>query len=573
MRRRTVLTGVILLAAAAAIAYFGAHRRAGPPDTILRPAPPALPEPTAEEQAAYLYATFKGGARTLLKGEQILLWRDFGEYPLAALGKPALDLLLAEERYREYGAAPNILAGVLRILPGIPGAGDHERLYPFLTHWLDPAHLPRTSEGADWASDVRLLVFNIFGAFPAPAAVPFCLEELGRKERPHDLRRIALAVLLANRRTDVLVEVFDELPPNADEEAPDLRLELILGLYRTAAPRHGAAGRALVAEAEPLLRRALESDRPAERMNAMGVLLRLGRKEMEERLIGFYETMLARKDPRAAWSALLLLNEDRPHPYVRARCLEQLELPAPTLGFEWAAKLVCRHWPGEREALETVWQEVERRENLTPLSVLPCLARLDRARAAAYLKGELRSGVTGRVGDAVKLIVGERLTELGPALLDLVREIPRVRRPLIYHPLVSLRTPGTEALLLAEMANRKDDMLRGAAAVELLNLSTPRGLAHLGEELERGDTVVLRSLFVSAKGSGRAGVPEALVAPTLEALRGMPDEGDRRTALFILRYRGTLDGSREGLIEAYRREPSRRLANEIRQVLLELAHR
>lgn len=573
MSRRTVLSGLILLAAAAAIAYFGARRRGGLPDTILRPAPPALPEPTTEEKAAYLYATFKGGARTLLKGQQILLWRDFGEYPLAAMGKPALDLLLAEERYREYRAAPNILAGVLRILPGVPGAGGHERLYPFLTYWLDPAHLPRPSEGANWAADVRLLAFNIFGAFPAPAAVPFCLEELGRTERLHDLRRTALAVLLANRRTDVLVELYDELPPNAAEEAPDLRIELLLGLYRTAAPRHGAAGRALVAETEPLLRRALESERPGERMNAMGVLLRLGRKEMEGRLIDFYETMLAQKDPRAAWSALLLLNEDRPHPYVRARCLEQLEHPAPTVGFEWAARLVCRHWPGEQDALETVWREVERRENLSPLFVLPCLASLDRARAVAYLKGELESGDTARVGDAVKLIVGQRLTELGPALLDLVRAIPRVRRPLIYHPLVSLRTPGTEALLLAEMADRKDEMLRGAAAVELLNLGAPRGLAHLGRELERGDAVVLRSLFVAAKGSGRAGVPESLVAPTLRALRVMPDEGHRRTALFILRYRGTLEGSREGLIEAYRREPSRRLANEIRQVLLELAHR
>jgi hypothetical protein len=68
-------------------------------------------------------------------------------------------------------------------------------------------------------------------------------------------------------------------------------------------------------------------------------------------------------------------------------------------------------------------------------------------------------------------------------------------------------------------------------------------------------------------------VPESLVGPLLTALRVLPDEDDRRTALFILRYRGTLSGAREGLLEAYRREPSRRVATEIRQVLVELAHR
>jgi hypothetical protein len=563
----------MILVAAAVIVYVGSRRGGGRPDPILRPAPAALPQPTAAEKAEHLYATFRSGRRTVLKGEQILLWRDFGEFPLLRMGKPALDVLLAEERLREYGAAPNILAGVLRILPGIPGAGVHPRLYPFLTHWLDPARLPKPNERANWVADVRLLVFNVFGAFPAPAAVPFCLDEMARNERVHDLRRTSLAVLLATRHTDVLQDLFDGLPPNAEEEAPDLRIELILGLYRTATPRQGAAGRALVAEMEPILRRAIESSRPAERYNAMGVLLRLGHTEMEERLIDFYETATANGDPRAAWSALLVLNRDRAHPYVRARCLEQLEHPSPTLGFEWSARLVCQWWPEEKEALETIWAEVERRENLSPMFVLPSLVRLDRDRAVAYLKRELQSGETSRVGDAVRLIVGERLKELGPALMDLVRRIPRERRPMIYRPLVTLGTPGTEALLLAEMTNRKDENLRGAAAVELLNLGQPAGLEYLAGELARGDIVVLRSLFVTAKDSGRAGVPESLVGPTLRALRILPGEDDRRTALFILRYRGTLDGSRAGLIEAYRREPSRRVANEIQEVLLELAHR
>jgi hypothetical protein len=369
------------------------------------------------------------------------------------------------------------------------------------------------------------------------------------------------------------VDLYDRLPPNAAEEAPDLRVELLLGLYHTLAPRQADAARALVARTEPILRRAIASGRPAEQYNAMGVLLRLGHSEMEQRLIEFYETHLANGEPQAAWSALLLLCDDRPHPDVRTRCLEQLAHPSPTVGFEWSARLVCRYWPQEKEARNRIWAEVERRENLNPMFVLPRLVRLDRKRAVAYLKGELASGDTRRVKDALKLVVGERLTELGPVLLDLVRQIPRSRRPVVYSPLVALRTPGTEALLLAEMANRQDELLRGAAATELLNLSSPGALAHLAQALEQNDLTVLRSLFVRAKDHGRAGVPESLVGPTLTALRRLPGEDDRRTALFILRYRGTLDGAREGLIEAYRREPSRRVAKEIRLTLDELAHR
>ncbi|MHC4819531.1 MAG: hypothetical protein ACYTF8_15910, partial [Planctomycetota bacterium] len=79
MHRRTVVTGLILVVAGAVIAYVATRRDGGRTDAILRPAP-ALPDPTPVEKAAYLYAAFKSGARTTLRGEQILLWRDFGEY-------------------------------------------------------------------------------------------------------------------------------------------------------------------------------------------------------------------------------------------------------------------------------------------------------------------------------------------------------------------------------------------------------------------------------------------------------------------------------------------------------------
>ncbi|MDH3592969.1 MAG: hypothetical protein OER88_13875, partial [Planctomycetota bacterium] len=91
--------------------------------------------------------------------------------------------------------------------------------------------------------------------------------------------------------------------------------------------------------------------------------------------------------------------------------------------------------------------------------------------------------------------------------------------------------------------------------------------------LRAGDVQVFDALVRAAVAGGADGVPEQLVPAVLSALRTLPGEVSRLRALFILRCRGTLSGVREGLIEAYRREPSRRVARAIESTLVELAHR
>ncbi|MHC4550376.1 MAG: hypothetical protein ACYTEZ_16530 [Planctomycetota bacterium] len=569
--RRGLLIGLIVAAAAATV-FVATLRGGAPEDELQRPAP-ALPQPTREEQVVFFYRAFTSGARTTLADQQVLLWRDFGERPLMELGRPALDYLLAEERYPAYRTSPNVLLGVLRFLPGVAGARDHERLDPFLTWWLDPAHCPPRTPGADWPLEIRRLVFDAFGAFPTPAAVPACLDELRRTRRDRDLRKVAMAVLIAVGEGAVLNELYETLPPNDEEEAPDLRTHLLQQLHAWAAPGREEAARARVLELEPVLQKGLRSERVAERLQAMGTLLRLGHADMAGRLIETFEQFAGEGHVHAAWSALLMLAQDQPHPYVRRVCFAQLAQPTHPVAFETAARLVSRWWPDAEPARSQLWAEIERRERLHPMQLLPDLVRVHRARVVDYLLREIRGADQERLEQAAAFAAGRRLREVGPALLERVREVERERRPVLYHALVTLRTPGVEALLLAEMADRGETLLRSAAATELLNLGGEAALLRLGEELEARDPVVLRALLTRSRAYPRTGVPDALVGPVFAALRRASGEDDRRVALFILRYRGTLDGVREGLIEAYRREPSRRVAREIGQVLLELAHR
>jgi hypothetical protein len=114
-------------------------------------------------------------------------------------------------------------------------------------------------------------------------------------------------------------------------------------------------------------------------------------------------------------------------------------------------------------------------------------------------------------------------------------------------------------------------VLREAAVAELLNLGDAKGLERIAGALEAGDPQIMDILFRRTVAGG--GVPEPLLPVVLARLRAAPDEEERRTALFILRYRGTLGGVAEPMMEAYRRERSHRLAAQIRTVLEELAHR
>ena len=72
--------------------------------------------------------------------------------------------------------------------------------------------------------------------------------------------------------------------------------------------------------------------------------------------------------------------------------------------------------------------------------------------------------------------------------------------------------------------------------------------------------------------TGRDGVPSSLLPGLLRLLERTPNEQTRLRILLILRCRGTLDGVESGLMEAYRREPSSRVADAIRATIVELAH-
>ena len=569
MNRKRIAAAAIAVAGIV-IAYAATRESGRREDEPQRPAL-VLPDPTPQEKVEFFYRVFKSGARTTLGGVQISTWRDFGEGPLTELGRPALDYLFSADRFHEYKNAPNVLANVLRFLPQMPAAGGHPQLYPFLLHWLDPRNCPPRTPNSDWPSDLRKDVFSVFGAFPKAAAVPFCMDELRRERRVHDLRSTALATLIRTGNGKKILDLYDSLPPNAKEETPNLRTEMVLSLYRLAAPKASERSHAAVDELEPILRKALASPRAVERFNAMGTLYRRGEEEMADRLIDVYE-QTKDSEPNTAWSALMLLAADRPHPFVREVSIEELAHPARDTGFQAAARLVARWWPESEPGRTRLWDAVERRD-IHPLGVLPALAATDRERVIVYLRRELSNESTQRVEEAVRLIVGRRLTELGPDLMALVREVPRRQRPYFYRALAILRTAGVEALLLAELADRADRIIRGAAATELLNMGGERGVTRVREELEDGDPEILQVLLTRVRNRGRTGIPDALLPAVIGILRTAPGEDARRTALFVLRYRATLEGVRSGLLEADRREPSRRLAGDIRTVLLELAHR
>jgi hypothetical protein len=565
---------VALVAAAGAAAYLlvPREREAEPP---LREAP-AIPKPTEAEKVAYFHRVFAGGEVARLASPvagttpvEIPVWREIGEAALLSFGTPAIEYLLSPERHPAYLAAPNLLVGTLQILARAPEARNAEGLYPFLATWLDPAKCPPAVPGSDWPADLRKLVFSVFQAHPAPAAIPFCLEELSRTERTHDLRAAALDVLLRLGEVAAVAENLPEPAPASGAPLPDLRTAVIERLYHMASPLAGPESRAQVEALERILREACESPNPLERFHAMAALERLGRPGMEEALIRFYEEN--REEETVAWSALNALAADQPHPYVHAACLDRIRRPGTSVGFPTAVRLLARWWPEEIDPLVLDW--IRRREVIDPYLVLPGLLRRHRAAVVDWLKDELRSTDLERLVRVLLFIAGENVTEVGPALLERVRAVDPPRRPPFYGTLVALRTPGVEALLLAEVDASIATNLKNAAVTELLNLGGEEGVARVAALIEAGEGWALDALLRRARGMGERGVPEAAVPAVLAALRGMPGEDGRRAALFVLRFRARFDDTRSGLVEAYRHEPSRRFAEEIGRAIAELAHR
>ncbi len=556
--------------------------RAPPTPVPQRPAP-AVPTPTLEEKARYFYGVLRSG-KTLTLGApaatEVAVWRRIGGEALLRFGEPALDFLTSPERYPDYLAAPNVLVTVLDLLAEVPAWPG---LFPFVAHWLDQRNGPPAVPGSDWPDEIRVRVFAALRAHPVPEAAALCLAELERPRGPHDLRGAAIDVLLQVGEADALNGIYPALPPTPEAPAPDLRAGVLERLFRMAAPAAGDRNHRQVLALVPLLDEALKSPREIERMDAMGILLRLARiaaerdspppmgrsaADWEDALARFFEEN--REEEILAWSALKLLAAERAVPFVREACLARVRQPDSRVGFTTAVRLLAQWWPEEIPPRLAEWVRLG---VLDPYMVLPALLRVDRENTVRWLRDEVRANETARLLRALGFIAGENVTDLVPDLLALVRKLEPGARPPVYQALVAMRAPGVEALLLAELAASIPDHLRDGAAVELLNLRGEEGHARLAELLADGDGAVLAAVLRSATKLGEAGVPPVLVPAVLEALRTMPGEDGRRAALLVLRFRGRLDDIRDGLVEAYRYEPSRKVASDIGEGIVELAHR
>ncbi|MCK6459270.1 MAG: hypothetical protein L6Q95_05175 [Planctomycetes bacterium] len=563
MRRAAPWIALVVLAAGAAYLLVPEEP---PPSPPLRP-PPAVPSPAPEAKVRYFYRLLGSGqtiavAAPLPGGSpmEISVWREIGGAALLGLGEPAFAFLTAPERYPEYVAAPDVLVAVLQLLAEAP---HHPGTFPFLEHWLVEANCPVRVPGSDWPDEIRNLVFAAMKAHPVPEAAPSCVAEFDRPRRGHDLRAAAADILLRLGKADILNEAWRSLEP-------DLRAAILERLFQMAAPGAGDRNRAQVVALAPLLEEALASPRTVERFNAMGVLHRLGRHGMRDELIRFFEENRD-ADERAAYSALLLLAADGPDPFVLEACLRRVERPDAGAGFAGAVRILAILWPDRIAPRLFEWMRA--RQHVDPYMVLRQMLSHDRAAVVAWLRGEVRDGTEADLSRALPFIAREGVTELAPDLLAKVREAEPAKRTQLYAALVEMRAPGVEALLLAELASSIPEELRSAAATEILNLGAEAGLARLGGLLAEGDPAVLDALLRRAWKSRGAGIPAALVPGVLAALRGIPGEDGRRAALLVLRFRGRLEDVREGLVDAYRHEPSRRVAKEIGETIEELAHR
>jgi len=586
-RARSKSIAVLVGAAGAALLGWMLYAPGGNGDGPPVRATPAVPTPTDRERVEYFFSMIARGEQERLDGGLVPVWHVVGFPALHELGEKAVDYLLAEERTAMYRRSPAVVSNVLRLLPTIPASKDHPDYYPFLRSWLAPGALGKHPEAETWRADFRLLVFDAYRQAPHESVVEVAREELSRRRRTHDLRRLAIGVLFAVGRGDVVLEFAPSLPPRpgdpppgpGEEAPPDLRVHLLTRLAdlarETQPPRKRDQARAFVAH----LDNALESDRPQDRMLAAQALRRLGPPERSERmrarLVAEYERFRAREGDAAALvftTALQYLSDDGPDPFVRKQSLALVEEPEPTLGYLTALRLLARHWADEPRILDLLWTAVEEHDFVRFELLAAELVDADRARAARFLEGELRSGSSSRREVALKVIRRLRVTEVVPALLDLVREEPVRSRPPLYAALGDLGADAAVPLLVAELAPNRPAMMHDVAVTELLVLD--KRLDVVADAVRAGDPPAISSLRRRALALREHGIPDEVLPAVLDALRTLPNEDDRRELAFALRLRGRLDPPvRTGLVRAYRHEPSRLVARDLRTALVELAHR
>jgi HEAT repeat protein len=570
---------IALLALAIAGGVMWAMRKdpAGGLESERRPAF-ELPVPTGPEKARYFYDLL-GSGRTWRIGETSApLWRVLGKSGLLEGGKDSLDFVLSEDRYEDYYRSGNRLLMLLKWLQEFSGVQDHPRTEPFLRYWLDPKNSPPDTPGSRPAEEYRKRIFRIFRHYPVAWAVPYCVDEILRKERYHDLRVEAIGVLLYLGETGPVEANWEIIPPTEKEAQPLLK-EFTLGQVRTyAGPEQPPKRREGARRLEPLARRTLEDGALYAKVSAASTLLRLGDESMVDRMLELIEQARTLEDRDIYWSALLLLAEDSDDARIRAICEERTKGEIDTADFTYrtALKVLAYNWIDEPEVRAKLWAYVDatKMSDLAPLQWLIRVAS-ERERIVEYLRGAIRGEDFDKRLQAVRFAThaANPVPEVMKDLYDVAKTTaPDRGRTRYLNALVNMRFEPVVPLLLADLADELE-VLRQAAAANLLEFDDENGIASVADRLEGGDLAMLAPIVTRAQARGRAGVRDALVPALLRTLATAPGEEGRMRVLYALRCRGSLEGVRKPLMDAYCREPSRRVAAAIRETLVELAHR
>jgi len=571
-----VALGALLVGGLVAFLVWRSNRE--PPAAPPRRPALALEAATPADRAAYFFDLLDSASTWKVGSWSAPVGRVLGRPGLIQGGAASLDELLAEERYPGYRRSTNRLLTLLALLADFPHARQHPRMEPFLRHWLDPENCPPDIPGARPAEEFRKRIFHLFRVDPPDWAAPYCADELTRPDRFHDLRVEALGVLLYLGVTEPIVAHWAELPPTEDEPQPLLKPFVLSQMRIQAAPHQAAPRREGARKLEPLARRTLKDGALYERVNAASALLRLGDAAMADRLIEFAELARAQDDVDTLWSALTILVEDVPDPRARAMCLNEVadDVRVGDYPDRTALKILAAGWPEDPLVARKLWEYVDR-AGLSDLSALRWVLRTpdSRGRVVEILRTAIRDGSFDDRWAAVRFATtaGNAVPEVMPDLYRVARETPADRgRTRYLNALVTMRFDEVKPLLLADLT---DDLveLRRAAAANLLELDTEETVEAVAARLEGGDLAMLDPIVARAQARGKDGVPLRLLPALLHALRTAPGEDDRFRALYALRCQGRLAELDGGLMDAYRREPSERVADAIAETLRELAIR
>ncbi|MHC4409354.1 MAG: hypothetical protein ACYS0F_10150 [Planctomycetota bacterium] len=537
-----------------------------------------LPTPTPEEKARYFFELLGSGKTWRIGDVSAPLWRVIGKSGLLEGGNDSLDFLLSNDRTEQYYRSGNRLLMILKYLQEFEAAQDHPRYEPFLKYWLAPENSPPNTPGSHPAEEYRKRIFHIFRRNPPAWAVPYCVAEITRADRYHDLRVEAIGVLLYLGDTEPIEARWDLIPPTEKEAQPLLK-EFALGQMRTYAgddqPRKRREGaRRLL----PLAHRTLEEGDLYAKVSAASILLRLGDESMVEHMLEFFAQASRDGDRDVAWSTLLLLAEDSDDARIREICEKRVagEIDTTDFTYRTALKLLAYNWIDDPAVRKRLWDYVDATQ-MSDLAPLQWLIREPSERDAiiALLRRKIRGEDFAQCMQAIRFAThpANPVPEVMADLYDVAKTTPSDRgRTRYLNALVNARFAPVVPLLLADLADDLD-VLRRAAAANLLEYDDQRGVTAVAERLESGDLTLLAPIVARAQARGKAGIRPRLLPALLQMLTTASGEENRLQVLFALRCRGSLEGVEQGLMDAYRREPSRRIATAIRETLVERAHR